>query len=187
MRLAPLFFFVFFSPCILADADLDKAMVKYESGNYSSAFREFERLARSGNHLAQFNLGAMYYRGQGVERNVVQAYAWMALASQDGDVDRGRLSDRIYRALNDEQKQRASLARRELFERLSDGALTQDDATVVLGTHAEGLGTALVFAQMDSDYRFSIRLHPAETMRCMCCTCDRAVITCARWGRWRAI
>ena len=40
--------------------------------------------ARQGHARAQFNLGVMYSAGQGVQRDLVQAYAWLQRAGGAG-------------------------------------------------------------------------------------------------------
>lgn len=46
----------------------------------------FEKAAEKGNRRAQLNIGTMYWRGQGVPRDLVQARAWLEKAAADGDV-----------------------------------------------------------------------------------------------------
>ena len=49
------------------------------------AFEEAKAKAEAGDAIAQFNLGAMYAEGQGVEQNNVTAYAWWNIAETNGD------------------------------------------------------------------------------------------------------
>ena len=57
----------------------------YESGNYTTALREWEPLAKNGNSSSQFNLGQMYRRGQGVPENDKTAVKWFTLAAEQGN------------------------------------------------------------------------------------------------------
>jgi TPR repeat protein len=45
----------------------------------------FAKAARMGHRRAQLNLGTLYFRGQGVPRDLVQARAWLEKAAVDGD------------------------------------------------------------------------------------------------------
>jgi TPR repeat protein len=65
-----------------AMADFDRGMSAYRTGDYDRAWKEFHVDAIEGHATAQFNIGVMYYRGEGVERDLVQAYAWIELATQ---------------------------------------------------------------------------------------------------------
>ena len=42
-------------------------------------------LQESTSHQEPDNLGAMYYNGEGVEKNIRRAYLWMSLAANQGD------------------------------------------------------------------------------------------------------
>jgi uncharacterized protein len=41
-------------------ADVQKGLTAYKSGDYATALREWEPLAKQGNASAQYNLGLMY-------------------------------------------------------------------------------------------------------------------------------
>ena len=45
----------------------------------------FEKAAAQGHRRAQLNLGTIYLRGQGVQRDLIQARAWLEQAAADGD------------------------------------------------------------------------------------------------------
>src|SRR5471032_1189211 len=45
----------------------------------------FEKAANAGHRRAQINIGILYFRGQGVARDLVQARAWLEKAAADGD------------------------------------------------------------------------------------------------------
>lgn len=57
----------------------------YQKGSYKEAFAIFEKLAKSGNSNAQYNLGMMYYNGQGVAVNKIMAFVWLDMASNNGN------------------------------------------------------------------------------------------------------
>ena len=65
-------------------AVMGKCSDAYESRNYETALREWELLAKDGNSSAQFNLGQVYRRGQGVPQNSKTAVKWITLAAEQG-------------------------------------------------------------------------------------------------------
>lgn len=56
----------------------------YSSGFYGSAARHWMSLAEKGHGPAQYNIGRMFYYGQGVARDPVEAYKWFLLARSSG-------------------------------------------------------------------------------------------------------
>ena len=62
-------------------AGFSEGVAAYQRGDYATAFREFRPLAELGNAKAQNNLGFMYYNGQGVTQDYVQAHMWFNLAA----------------------------------------------------------------------------------------------------------
>ena len=68
-----------------ASADLHKGYTAYTSGDYATALREFQPLAKQGNAIAQTILGVMYENGQGVPKNEETAVKWFKLAAEQGN------------------------------------------------------------------------------------------------------
>ncbi len=54
------------------------------AGDYDTAFREFTIAAEDGLGLAQYNLGILYFTGQGVEQDYEQAFHWTEAAALQG-------------------------------------------------------------------------------------------------------
>jgi TPR repeat protein len=52
--------------------------------DYEAAHFWYLCAARQGHARAQFNLGVMYASGQGVGRDLVEAYAWLRRAAEAG-------------------------------------------------------------------------------------------------------
>jgi hypothetical protein len=61
-----------------------------------------ERAAAAGHSLAQNNLGARYYTGDGVDQNFKQAYRYFYKAANQGDRKAGKNLDSITRQLTEE-------------------------------------------------------------------------------------
>lgn len=56
----------------------------YKGGAFALAITYWKPLAERGNPAAQYNVGRMYYYGQGVEKSVADAYKWFTLAARQG-------------------------------------------------------------------------------------------------------
>jgi TPR repeat protein len=67
----------------LADPLSDSWIAAYDAGDYVKAEKLLRPLAKQGNALAQFNLGFMYAKGQGVQQDYVLAYMWADVAAAD--------------------------------------------------------------------------------------------------------
>ncbi|MFZ7275211.1 tetratricopeptide repeat protein [Avibacterium avium] len=52
---------------------------------YFQAFKWYQKAAEQGLAKAQFNLGHMYYNGQGVKQDYFQAFKWTQKAAEQGD------------------------------------------------------------------------------------------------------
>jgi len=65
-------------------ADFQKGVDAYQRGDYETALREWEPLAKQGNPSAQSNLGLMYENGQGVLQDYKTAVKWYKLAAKQG-------------------------------------------------------------------------------------------------------
>jgi TPR repeat protein len=70
----------------LASASDDAAKAAYENGDFATALREYEARAEQGEAEAQFGLGVLYQRGEGVERSRETAAAWYRKAAAQGHV-----------------------------------------------------------------------------------------------------
>jgi TPR repeat protein len=68
-------------------ADFQKGLSAYNSGDYTTALREWKPLANQGNATAQNNLAAMYDNGQGVPQDYTTAVKWYTLAAKQGNAD----------------------------------------------------------------------------------------------------
>ena len=64
--------------------DLSAGVKAYESGDYAGALRVFRPAAQKGNAEAEFNLGVMYERGNGVSKDPEEAFKWLRSAADQG-------------------------------------------------------------------------------------------------------
>lgn len=115
-----------------AQADFELGMKYYAQANFEKAHREFKQAAKFGDSSAQYNLGVMYYRGEFVARDPIQAYAWLALAAQESEYLEQGLHLKIYKSFSDEQKKLADLAYQEIFRQFSSAAIEESLQPVLL-------------------------------------------------------
>ncbi len=68
-------------------ADYEAGVTAYYLQDYETAFREFKTVAAAGDENAQYNVGLMYLKGQGVPENPEEASRWFHRAAMQGQVD----------------------------------------------------------------------------------------------------
>ena len=78
-------FLVLACATIASAASLEDAEFAYDRGDYTQAARLFRPFAEQGVASAQFSLGVMYARGQGVPQNYQAALKWFHRAAEQGD------------------------------------------------------------------------------------------------------
>lgn len=79
-------------PAVLAQ-DFQKGFNAYRAGDYATALEEWKPLAEQGDAYAHYNLGGMYYKGQGVPQSNVMAHMWYNIASANGHPEAGEYRD----------------------------------------------------------------------------------------------
>lgn len=67
-----------------ARADYEAGVNAAFAGDFETAFKEFSIAAEEGLDLAQYNLGILYFTGQGVEQNFEAAFKWTESAARQG-------------------------------------------------------------------------------------------------------
>ncbi|WP_419905054.1 tetratricopeptide repeat protein [Kiloniella sp.] len=85
-RLFVLFIFVltFWSSTSAFSDGFQKGTEAYDRGDYETALKVFKPLAEKGDADAQFNVGLLYLRGQGVTQDYNVAVKWFRLAADQG-------------------------------------------------------------------------------------------------------
>ncbi len=56
----------------------------YEYGDYKTAIEEFKKGAGLNDADAQYNLGSMYFKGQGTIEDHIRAHMWFNIAASNG-------------------------------------------------------------------------------------------------------
>ncbi|HKY94178.1 MAG TPA: peptidoglycan-binding protein [Kiloniellales bacterium] len=89
-------------------ANYQQGTIAYQEGRYTSAFIEFKESAESGHAAAQYMLGRLYQEGRGVDRDLVQAYAWYDASALAGYSPAGAARDALAPQLTASQLQTAT-------------------------------------------------------------------------------
>lgn len=84
-RLVLLFCFLIFLPIAAASQTVQDGVTAYSQGNFSKAFRIWMPIAEAGDEIAQFNLGLLYFNGEGVPKDHHEAAKWYQLAALQGN------------------------------------------------------------------------------------------------------
>ena len=85
-KLIFIFFLVLSGSPVLAN-ETQKALNAINRGDYKTAIDIWQNLANRGNNAAQFNLGLMYFKGDGVKQNLSKAAKWFRLAATQGNAE----------------------------------------------------------------------------------------------------
>jgi TPR repeat protein len=100
------------------NADLQEGLRAYTQRNYAVALRHWGPLAQRGDAAAQYNIGRLYARGEGVVRDLPEAYKWFTLAAAGGRREGERARQAIARTMTPVQMaeglRRAEAWRRQL-------------------------------------------------------------------------
>lgn len=97
-------------------SDLQEGLRAYSQRNFAAAIRYWAPLAQRGDPAAQYNLGRLYARGEGVARDLPEAYKWFTLASMGGRREGEQARQAIIRSMTPVQ-QAEGLRRAEAWRR----------------------------------------------------------------------
>lgn len=86
-----------------AAAQYDEALFAFNRGDFATAAKQFEEVAREGDPDAQYWLGRIYEGGLGRPRDPVTAYGWFERAAESGHQDAAILRDGLAVRLTQEQ------------------------------------------------------------------------------------
>ncbi|WP_376693265.1 SEL1-like repeat protein [Wenzhouxiangella sp. EGI_FJ10409] len=104
------------------------AQESWEHGRYFDARHRFQRAAWWADKFAQYNLGVIHYRGDGVDRDPSRAWAWFDLAAERDYGAFVEMADAVWGELDEEARRRAKTIRRELEPRYGDEAAVERTA-----------------------------------------------------------
>ncbi len=70
-----------------AQPGFEDGLLAYHRGDHATAFQIWRPLAERGHAAAQYSLGLLYYRGEGILPDLKQAARWYRKAADQGDPD----------------------------------------------------------------------------------------------------
>lgn len=76
--------------------DFTDGVKAYEQKDYATAFKIWQPLADGGSAAAQFNLGLLYYEGQGAPQDYQQAEHWFQMSADQGYASAQRNLGELY-------------------------------------------------------------------------------------------
>jgi TPR repeat protein len=76
--------------------DFTDGMKAYEKNDYATAFKVWQPLAEGGSAAAQFNLGLLYYEGQGTPQDFEKATEWFGKSADQGYASAQRNLGELY-------------------------------------------------------------------------------------------
>ena len=79
------FAFLFSGSSVVFGDDFLDATDAYDRKDYETAYKLIAPLAEQGHAKAQFNVGVMYGKGQGVPQDYQEAAKWYRLSAEQGD------------------------------------------------------------------------------------------------------
>ena len=94
-------------PSFVKADDFQDAVTIVNDGDFETAYKMLVPLAEKGHAAAQLILGMMYFKGTGIEKNIVQADKWLLISEKLGQeagkknrvfVERQMNSDQISKA-----------------------------------------------------------------------------------------
>ena len=95
-------------------------ILRYEKGDYQGAMKYFLLGARYADKVSQLSIGLMYLNGQGVAKDPVTAYAWIALSAERNYPKFVQTRDSVWAQLNPQQQAQATDMLRQLTAEYGD-------------------------------------------------------------------
>ena len=107
LKVIALSLIVSFFPGMAFSNEFEDAVEAINRRDYKTAYNMIVPLAEKGKAAAQFVLGMMYFKGRGVEKNIIEADKWLIVSEKLGQ-EAGK-KNRIYieRQMNQGQLEKA--------------------------------------------------------------------------------
>ena len=108
------------------DQDKLEADALFDKKHYLDAFSLYKKIASNGDKYSQYAISDMYFKGLGVEKNIVIAYAWAFVASENNDTDYVNHYQKLKSQLPQELEQQAETKKREVLSTFGNLAIAYD-------------------------------------------------------------
>jgi TPR repeat protein len=155
-------FLVVACAAVAAADSVEEAEFVYDRGDYTQAARLFRPLAEQGIASAQFNLGMMYAKGQGVQQDYQAALKWYRRAAEQGNP-----SAQSNLGLMDEKGRgaRQDFIRAYMWDSLAAAALNSDGGQAAM-KHRAHLASQMTDAQIERAQEMARRCQDTKFKEC---------------------
>ena len=159
-------------------------MQRYAGGNFKAAMKYFLIGARYADKLSQLSIGLMYLNGQGVKKDPVTAFAWIAIAAERKYPEFLATRDRVWGQLDAAQRAQAKVLVADLYVTYGDKNAKPRMARALRWASADATGTGLGYDKSGRVNTLSTNQPPPP---CGAKTIDGAPITgCGNiYASWR--
>ena len=147
---------------IVSAASLEEAEFAYDRGDYTQAARLFRPLAEQGIASAQFNLGVMYSRGQGVPQDYQAALKWYRRAAEQGDASAQNNLGLMYER---GRGARRDFIRAHMWYSLAAAALSGDDGKTAM-KRRDYVAAQMTAAQIETAQEMARRCQETKFKEC---------------------
>ncbi len=120
-------------------------MQRYATGNYKAAMKYFLIGARYADKLSQLSIGLMYLNGEGVRKDPVTAFAWIAIAAERKYPQFLATRDAVWAKLDAQQREQARSKVEELYPEYGDTTAKRRMTLVLRWNHSQMTGSHLGF------------------------------------------
>ncbi|HWU77012.1 MAG TPA: sel1 repeat family protein [Rhodanobacter sp.] len=163
-------------------------MQHFAAGNFKAAMKYFLIGARYADKLSQLSIGLMYLNGQGVKKDPVEAFAWVAMAAERKYPQFLATRDAIWAQLDAQQREQAKAQLEKLYPEYGDTTAKHRMALMLRWNRTQLTGSYLGFGS-DSVSSLTPEQFNGEGARppCGAKTIDGAAITgCGNiYASWR--
>lgn len=120
-------------------------MQRYAAGNYQAAMKYFLIGARYADKLSQLSIGLMYLNGEGVQKDPVTAFAWIAIAAERQYPQFLSTRDAVWAQLDAQQREQATALVEKLYPEYGDTTAKPRMALALRQSRNEMAGSYLGF------------------------------------------
>lgn len=103
----------------------DMADQQYQEEDWSRALKSYNQLAEYGDKFAQYRLSVMHLEGLGTREDVIEAYAWSALAAETENENLRNYQDTLWQLVPAEHHKKAKSRAKKLSGRYGDLAIAR--------------------------------------------------------------
>lgn len=101
--------------------EMERGRRAYRAGMHRTAFMHYRNAARWADKFAQYNVGVMYLRGEGVEFDPIRGWAWIQLAAERNYPQFEETADDLFELLGEKQQRLArNILEQELLPKYGD-------------------------------------------------------------------